>query len=174
MIAGINLPMLIKLASVRGESRSPTRRERARGRPQVHQGREPGPVWRRLSGVWQMPDDQGQPRPRRHHPQPQGPARARLRQVRQVRRGLRRQRHGHPRRPAVGGTSIMGLMMLAAGPGSIQLMKAKGPEGPEAMEALVALVEAGFGEDLCASKMHDVGPHRRCMKKGSAVSSAPF
>ena len=47
----------------------------------------------------------------------------------------------------VGGTSIMGLMMLAAGPGSVIVLEAEGPEGPEAIEALVALVESGFGED---------------------------
>ncbi|MEI9902114.1 MAG: HPr family phosphocarrier protein [Hyphomicrobium sp.] len=52
-------------------------------------------------------------------------------------------RDGH----AVGGTSIMGLMMLAAGPGSILHMSAIGPQGPEALQALVALVEDGFGED---------------------------
>jgi phosphocarrier protein len=48
----------------------------------------------------------------------------------------------------VGGTSIMGLMMLAAGPGSVIHLTAEGPEGPEALEALVALVEAGFDEEL--------------------------
>lgn len=48
---------------------------------------------------------------------------------------------------AVGGTSIMGLMMLAAGPGSTLHITAKGPQGPEALEALVALVEDGFGEE---------------------------
>jgi len=47
----------------------------------------------------------------------------------------------------VGGTSIMGLMMLAASPGSTLHITAKGPQGPEALEALVALVEAGFGEE---------------------------
>jgi phosphocarrier protein len=47
----------------------------------------------------------------------------------------------------VGGTSIMGLMMLAAGPGSTILIEAEGPQAPEAIEALVALVEAGFGEE---------------------------
>jgi phosphocarrier protein len=49
---------------------------------------------------------------------------------------------------SVGGTSIMGLMMLAAGPGSELRLTAEGPEGPEALEALVALIDAGFGEDL--------------------------
>jgi len=48
---------------------------------------------------------------------------------------------------SVGGTSIMGLMMLAAGPGSSLHLVAEGPQGPEALQALVALVEAGFGED---------------------------
>jgi phosphocarrier protein len=42
----------------------------------------------------------------------------------------------------------MGLMMLAASPGSTLSIAAEGPEGPEALEALVALVEAGFGEEL--------------------------
>ncbi|MGQ0673137.1 MAG: HPr family phosphocarrier protein [Hyphomicrobium sp.] len=48
----------------------------------------------------------------------------------------------------VGGTSIMGLMMLAASPGSTLHITAEGRDGPEALEALVALVEAGFGEEL--------------------------
>ncbi len=48
----------------------------------------------------------------------------------------------------VGGTSIMGLMMLAAGPGSTILIEASGAEGAKALEALVALVTSGFGEDL--------------------------
>lgn len=48
----------------------------------------------------------------------------------------------------VGGTSIMGLMLLAAGPGSQLHLTAEGPEGPEALEALVTLVETGFGEEL--------------------------
>jgi phosphocarrier protein HPr len=54
-------------------------------------------------------------------------------------------REGHA---AVGGTSIMGLMMLAAGPGTVIMLEAEGPQGPEAIEALVALVEAGFGEEI--------------------------
>ena len=47
----------------------------------------------------------------------------------------------------VGGTSIMGLMMLAAGPGCVIQLEAEGPQAPEAIEALVALVEDGFGEE---------------------------
>lgn len=45
------------------------------------------------------------------------------------------------------GTSIMGLMMLAAGPGATLCLLAEGPEGPEAIDALVALVADGFGEE---------------------------
>jgi phosphocarrier protein len=48
----------------------------------------------------------------------------------------------------VGGTSILGLMMLAASPGATLFITAEGPEGPEALEALVTLVETGFGEEL--------------------------
>ena len=47
----------------------------------------------------------------------------------------------------VGGTSIMGLMMLAAGPGSTLHLSAQGPQGTEALQALVTLVENGFDED---------------------------
>lgn len=49
---------------------------------------------------------------------------------------------------SVPGNSIMGLMMLAAGPGVQLHLKAEGTEGPEALEALVTLIEQGFGEEL--------------------------
>ena len=47
----------------------------------------------------------------------------------------------------VGGTSIMGLMMLGASLGTTIHIAATGREGPEALLALVALVTDGFGED---------------------------
>ncbi len=47
----------------------------------------------------------------------------------------------------VGGTSIMGLMMLAAGQGHSILIDVDGDEAKTALEALVALVENGFGEE---------------------------
>lgn len=47
---------------------------------------------------------------------------------------------------AVSGTSIMGLMMLAAAPGSTILIEATGPQAEEALDALEALVTDGFGE----------------------------
>ncbi|MGF7158664.1 phosphocarrier protein [Rhodoligotrophos appendicifer] len=45
------------------------------------------------------------------------------------------------------GTSIMGLMMLAAHPGSKILVSATGPEAVDALNALQDLVEAKFHED---------------------------
>ena len=48
---------------------------------------------------------------------------------------------------SVGGTSIMGLMMLAAGPGSTITISATGVDAQAAVEALVALVSSRFGED---------------------------
>lgn len=43
--------------------------------------------------------------------------------------------------------SIMGLMMLAAGPGCCIDITAEGPQAEAALAALVALVAARFGED---------------------------
>lgn len=47
----------------------------------------------------------------------------------------------------VGGTSIMGLMMLAAGPGTSITIKASGKDAAEAMTAICALVNSRFGEE---------------------------
>lgn len=52
---------------------------------------------------------------------------------------------------SVGGTSIMGLMMLAAGPGTDLRLTIAGPEARQALEALTALVASGFGEDCVDS-----------------------
>ena len=46
----------------------------------------------------------------------------------------------------VGGTSIMGLMMLAAGPGTTITVEATGREANEVIEALAALVSGRFTE----------------------------
>ena len=45
------------------------------------------------------------------------------------------------------GTSIMGLMMLAAGPGSSICIEASGPQAQEVVNALATLVEDKFDED---------------------------
>jgi phosphocarrier protein HPr len=47
---------------------------------------------------------------------------------------------------SVSARSIMGLMLLGAGPGSEIELRAEGWDAREALEALSALVESGFGE----------------------------
>ena len=47
----------------------------------------------------------------------------------------------------VGGTSIMGLMMLAAGPGTEITVAASGRERAEVLAALELLVNGRFGEE---------------------------
>jgi phosphocarrier protein HPr len=48
---------------------------------------------------------------------------------------------------SVGGNSIMGLMMLAAAPGTTITVTAKGPQARAALEALTELVGSRFGEE---------------------------
>ena len=47
----------------------------------------------------------------------------------------------------VGGTSIMGLMMLSAGPGTSIVVSAIGPEAEAAIEAITELVAGKFNEE---------------------------
>jgi phosphocarrier protein len=47
----------------------------------------------------------------------------------------------------VGGTSIMGLMMLAASPGCCIRVTASGPDAHEVMAALEHLIATRFGEE---------------------------
>jgi phosphocarrier protein len=47
----------------------------------------------------------------------------------------------------VSGRSILGLMMLAAGPGTEIKITARGREAEEAIEVLTNIIEAGFEED---------------------------
>jgi phosphocarrier protein len=47
----------------------------------------------------------------------------------------------------VSGTSIMGLMMLAAGIGTDIELRASGAQASEAMQALVDLIERKFDEE---------------------------
>ena len=56
---------------------------------------------------------------------------------------IRVTREGH----TVGGTSIMGLMMLAASPGCSIKVTAKGPEARQVMAALEELIASRFGEE---------------------------
>ena len=56
---------------------------------------------------------------------------------------IRVTREGH----TVGGTSIMGLMMLAAGPGTSITIEASGSQAAEVVDALAALVSGRFTEE---------------------------
>ena len=47
----------------------------------------------------------------------------------------------------VGGTSIMGLMMLSAGPGTSITVSVAGPEAQAALDAIAELVAAKFNEE---------------------------
>jgi phosphocarrier protein len=47
----------------------------------------------------------------------------------------------------VSGRSIMGLMMLAAGPGSVIEIRASGPDAAAALAALESLIGRKFDED---------------------------
>ena len=47
----------------------------------------------------------------------------------------------------VGGTSIMGLMMLSAGPGTSIIISAIGPEAEAAIDAITELVASKFNEE---------------------------
>ncbi|MEJ2216558.1 MAG: HPr family phosphocarrier protein [Gemmatimonadota bacterium] len=47
----------------------------------------------------------------------------------------------------VNGKSIMGVMMLAAEPGSELTIRAEGVDAEQALQQLVALVRNGFGEE---------------------------
>ena len=47
----------------------------------------------------------------------------------------------------VGGTSIMGLMMLSAGPGTSIVVSAIGPEAEAAINAITELVAGKFNEE---------------------------
>ena len=46
----------------------------------------------------------------------------------------------------VNAKSIMGVMMLAAGPGSTVTVDAEGPDEKQAIDAIGVLIESGFGE----------------------------
>jgi phosphocarrier protein HPr len=48
---------------------------------------------------------------------------------------------------AVGGDSIMGLMMLSAGPGTSITVSAIGAQASEVLDALAALIDSRFGEE---------------------------
>ena len=88
VVAGVNLPMLIKLASVRADGDlDDGRLLRAGRRPQIHQRRQQASRPRMSAPASRQ----------RHHRQPARPARPRLRPLRQMRRRLRLRGHASAR-----------------------------------------------------------------------------
>ncbi|TGV50549.1 HPr family phosphocarrier protein, partial [Mesorhizobium sp. M2D.F.Ca.ET.160.01.1.1] len=77
---------------------------------------------------------------------PAGPVRASAKFV-QLASGFDASVHVEKDGVQVGGTSIMGLMMLAASPGYSIRVTASGPEALEVMDALEQLVASRFGEE---------------------------
>src|SRR5882757_4400293 len=114
VLAGINLPMLVKLAKVREERSLPDAIAMSRELPIINKrglharasAKFVQTVERFNAEVW-------------------------------VTRG----------NETVGGTSIMGLMMLAAGPGTNVVVSAIGPEAQAAIDAIAALVADKFNEE---------------------------
>ena len=51
----------------------------------------------------------------------------------------------------VNAKSIMGVMMLAAGPGAVVTVDASGPDAEQAVRAVGELIEGGFGEVAAAA-----------------------
>ena len=145
VVAGVNLPMLIKLARVRRRAELSDVVAQARAAGQVHYYCDTGGEASSMeTGIWV-----GVPEPLSQvvkivnvkglH------ARASMKFVKcaesfdaeiQVRRG----------KETVGGTSIMGLLMLAAEQGAEMTITASGPEAKVALEALSDLVARGFDE----------------------------
>ena len=52
----------------------------------------------------------------------------------------------------VNAKSIMGVMMLAAGPGAVVTVDASGPDAEQAVRAVGELIEGGFGEIAAAAR----------------------
>jgi phosphocarrier protein len=60
----------------------------------------------------------------------------------------------------VNGKSIMGVLMLAAEPGSVLRIRAVGDDAEEALGELAALVDGGFGEELMSGEKASEGTDR--------------
>ena len=158
VVAGVNLPMLIKLARVRRSSRLEDVVARARAAGQIHYycktGHEPDNLENNMeTGVWV--DESGSEsesgsewlsadvtiaNSKGLHVRPSAKF---VKCAESFEAEIRVSCGGN----TVGGTSIMGLLMLGAGKGSVITIMASGREAEEAIAALADLVRAGFYED---------------------------
>ena len=138
VIAGLNLPMLIKLASVRDrENLQDLRRLRPGGRAQVHLRRLLRDGGGEVSGEPRLSSIVNQ---RGLH------ARASAKFVKMA-AGFDAEVTVSRDGQSIDAQSIMGLMMLAAGPGAEIELKADGPEAQEAVDALANLIDCKFEEE---------------------------
>ena len=158
VLAGVNLPMLVKLA-VRADCPLDVRRRPGSGQ-EIHHRREP----RACREMTSSAEDNAQP----------GASDAIVRVLKIVNeKGLHARAsakfvqtvekcdvrvtvsRGHER---AGGDSIMGLMMLAAGIGAAITVSATGPEAKQCIDALDALVSGKFGEESREHNPNSRGP----------------
>ena len=140
VVAGINLPMLVKLAKVRGDQPLAGGCCRRAGRgPQIRDHRQPR-ACRKMTvdgaivRVLEICNKKGL------H------ARASAKFVQTVERFDAEVKVTRGAK-SVGGTSIMGLMMLAAGPGSTITVEATGKEAADVIDAIESLIGGRFDED---------------------------
>ena len=73
----------------------------------------------------------------------------------------------------VDGKSIMGLMMLAAGHGSVITVSAEGADADEALAALEDLISRKFEEDLAAARPLSAGACRRTRNRRRIPARRP-
>ena len=140
VIAGVNLPMLIRLEGARKSMERARRGDRRAGsRAEIYLGRLRNAGGRFVTAV---------SRNRRDH-QPARAARAGQRQVRHLRRRLPETVSVEVEKDGsrVNGTSIMGLMMLGAAKGDTITIHTSGDGADAALLKLVGLVKDSFGED---------------------------
>ena len=82
----------------------------------------------------------------------------------------------------VGGTSIMGLMMLSAGPGTIDRRLRGRPRGQAALDAISELVAGKFNEEICdvsrarcsVQRCSEPGPRTRIERTMRVESREPM
>ena len=147
VVAGANLPMLIKLARVRRGAALDEVVVQARRAGRIHYYCAPGDQPSEMeAGLWI-----GTPRgltaeviisnPKGLHARPSAKF---VKLAEKFDAEIRVSRNGE----TVGGTSIMGLLMLGAAQGASITISATGREAEAAMAALVDLVRAGFYDDI--------------------------
>ena len=146
VIAGINLPMLIKLAGVREGHTPADMRHRAPRKPAANTSTSPPSCWQRAGSS--MSADGAIVRIANIRNQRGLHARAAAKFVktgRLLRRADPRRSRATWMSPA---PSIMGLMMLAAGIGSDdRAARQRAARPSEAMQALIDLIERSFDEE---------------------------